>query len=163
VDHTFIKALSFNHIGKLERMEETVQRFRHHLGLGEPLSVGRKNMTDAGSVDFTPPLADKVYSLYREDFEAFGYDRDDWPRQAQNGSKSMVPEERYVDELIERNIVITRLFEQRRQLLRRTPSAMLRRVYDKFRRALLFETAGPSWEEPPDARRPVSKKEASVS
>jgi len=142
VDHTFIKALRFNHIGKLERMEETVQRFQQHLGLGEPISAGRKNTTDAGNVEFTQSLADKLYSLYREDFETFGYDRNDWPRQPHNGdhSKRMVPEEKYLDEIIERNIVITRLDEQRRQLLRRTPSGLFRRVYDKFHQTLLART-----------------------
>ena len=168
VDHTFIKALNFSHIGRLERMEETVQRFQHHLGLGEPFSVGRRNTTAAGNVDFTQSLADKVYSLYREDFEAFGYDRNDWPR-PHNGdhSKCMVPEEMYFDEIIERNIVIARLDEKRRQLLRRTPSAILRSVYkrvcNKFRRIQLFETSGLGSREVPDVRRPVRKKEASVS
>ena len=143
VDHIFSKALNFTHIGKLERMEETLQRFQHHLGLVEPLSVGRKNTTAAGDVDFAQSLADKIYFLYQEDFEAFGYDRNAWPRPSRNGNDSrnngMVPVERFMDEIIERNLIIYHLYQERRRLLQRTPSGIAQRIYDKFRRTLFSE------------------------
>jgi hypothetical protein len=65
-------------------------------------------------------LADKVYSLYRPDFEALGYEREAWPAPpcdtCDMSKKVGVPLEVFNDEIIERNIIISLLYEERDQL-----------------------------------------------
>ncbi|MGA7646226.1 MAG: sulfotransferase family protein [Terriglobales bacterium] len=122
VDHLFFKALSFSHVGKLENMSATLTRFQQHLGLSEPLMAGGKNVSaPVGLATYNQDLADKVYSLYHEDFERLGYDddRDSW-RSGQSAvpkpSPGVIPEARFYDEIIERNLIISGLYEERRRL-----------------------------------------------
>ncbi len=120
VDHLFFKALSFSHVGKLENMTATLARFQQHLGLAEPLMAGGKNVSaPVGLATYNQDLADKVYSLYQEDFEHLGYDRDSW-RSGQSAvpklSPAVIPEARFYDEIIERNLIISGLYEERRRL-----------------------------------------------
>jgi len=139
-DQLFIKALRYDHIGKVERMEETVKRFQEHLGISKPLALGRKNSTFAGTVRFTQALADQIYSLYKEDFVAFGYDRNDWPHDGNHArSDGTVPEELFIDEIIERNIIIYQLYQERNRLMEKTPS-VLRGLFNKFQRTLLGQS-----------------------
>jgi hypothetical protein len=122
VDHLFFKALSFSHVGKLENMAATLSMFQQHLGLAEPLRAGGKNVSaPVGLATYNQDLADKVYSLYQEDFEQLGYNdnRDSWrsgdssvPKQQQ----AVIPEARFYDEIIERNLIISALYEERRRL-----------------------------------------------
>ena len=120
VDHIFAKALDFSHIGKLENMVATLAVFQQHLGLAEPLLAGKKNVSGAvGLATCNQNLADKVYSLYREDFERFGYDRESW-RDGQSATpptaKVVVAEEKFYDEIIERNLIIAGLYQERERL-----------------------------------------------
>jgi len=100
---------------------------QEHLGLPEPLTTGAKNVSAPISLGtYSQDLADKVYVLYQQDFERLGYDRDSW-RDSQSASpipaKVVVPEERFYDEIIERNIIISSLYQERQRL-----HADLRRV-----------------------------------
>jgi hypothetical protein len=128
VDHVFMEALNFTHVGKVENMAASLARFQEHLGLPEPLTVGRKNVSaPVGLATYNQNLADKVYSLYQEDFERLRYDRDSWRDNGQSAGpippKVVVSEERFYDEIIERNIIISSLYGERQRL-----QADLRRV-----------------------------------
>jgi len=120
VDHLFLEALSFSHVGKVEDMAVTLARFQQHLGLREPLMMGRKNVSaPVGLATYNQNLADQVYSLYRVDFERLGYNRDSW-RDGQSAvptaPKAVIPEARFYDEIIERNLIISGLYVERERL-----------------------------------------------
>ncbi|MGA7446060.1 MAG: sulfotransferase family protein [Terriglobales bacterium] len=121
VDHLFFEALNFSHVGKLENMAATLARFQQHLGLAEPLLAGGKNVSaPVGFATYNQDLADKVYSLYQEDFERLGYDddRDSWRTGDSSVAKqqpTVIPEARFYDEIIERNLIISGLYEERRR------------------------------------------------
>jgi hypothetical protein len=128
IDHIFLSALNFSFVGKVERMAEGLQRFERHLGLSKPLAVDARNVSGStGSAVYDPIVADKVYSLYEGDFNTLGYDRDSWPRGRQDfaagSQKAVVAEDRFNDEVVERNIVIALLYQERAQL-----QANMRRV-----------------------------------
>ena len=120
VDHLFLDALSFSLVGKMEDMSGAMERFQQHLGLAEPLMTGKKNVSaPVGLATYDQNLADKVYSLYREDFERLGYNRDSW-RDGQSAvpaaQKAVIPEARFYDEIIERNLIISGLYAERERL-----------------------------------------------
>ncbi len=120
VDHLFLEALSFSHIGKVEQMAASLARFQQHLGLAEPLLAGKKNVSaPVGLATYDQGLANKVHALYREDFERLDYDPNSW-RAGESAvpapPKTVVPEERFYDEIIERNLVISGLYTERDRL-----------------------------------------------
>ncbi len=116
VDHTFMRALNFSFVGKMENLAETLERLQRHLGLGASLSEGGKNVSGSlGEVTFHEELRERIYRLYQEDFETLQYDRSLPPCQPQ-GTNHAVPEEKYINEIIERNIIINHLYEQRAEL-----------------------------------------------
>jgi hypothetical protein len=118
VDHLFFEALNFSQVGKIENMGEGLLWFQRHLGIAEPLLAAGKNVSAPMSfATYNESLADKVYSLYQADFERLGYDRDSW-RGGQQGlghvsRNSVVSEERFYDEIIERNLIISSLYRER--------------------------------------------------
>ena len=121
VDHTFFAALNFSSVGKIEQMAEGLQRFQQHLGLSEPLVAKGRNASGSGvAVAYTRELAEKVYSLYQSDFEVLGYDREAWPGREQDSCETSenatVPEEIFSDEIIERNLIISCLYQERKRL-----------------------------------------------
>jgi Sulfotransferase family len=117
VNQIFFKAVNFSHIGKVERMDEGLRRFQEHLGLATPLSLGRRNAAVRTALPtYDQELADKVYLLYQEDFEKLGYGREAW-RDGKQATGDMpgaglVPEEKFYDEIIERNLVIAGLYRE---------------------------------------------------
>jgi hypothetical protein len=120
VDHLFLEALNFSHVGKLENLGATLARFQQHLGLAEPLTIGKENASaPVGLATYDQDLADKVYSLYQDDFERLGYSRDSWrdgKSAPSTATPGVIPEARFYDEIIERNLIISGLYEERRQL-----------------------------------------------
>ena len=123
VDHTFFPAMNFSYVGRLEKFGEVLRRFERHLGLSEPLAPHRKNESISfGPNPFTQELADKVYTLYQPDFELFGYDRNAWAGRPNAAAESPgVSVEKFTDEVVERNLVITSLYEQCDQLKAQMP------------------------------------------
>lgn len=114
-DHLFLPALNFDCIGKLEEFGKTLRRLEQHLGLSEPLAASGSNASlPVGAASYTQELADKVYHLYRRDFDAFGYDRNSWP--AGGGESVSAPEEKLCDEIMERNLVMLGLYERLERL-----------------------------------------------
>lgn len=121
VDHTFFPAMNFSLIVKVERLAEGLQQFERHLGCSTSLvAEGRNKSVPSGPGLYTRDLADKVYSVYKADFEGFGYDRNAWAptdeKVREESRKAYVSEERFRDEVIERNLIIASLYEERDRL-----------------------------------------------
>ena len=117
VDHLLFEALSFSCVGTVENIAAGLSRFQQHLGLPEPLLLGRSNTTAPTALPtYNPEMVEKVYMLYRDDFEKLGYDRNGWQAseqaRVQTTGSGAVPEEKFYDEIIERNIIITQLFRE---------------------------------------------------
>lgn len=135
-DHHFFKAMNFSHVGKVECLPETLQRFQQHLGAGAPMRVNSRNVSRSGSVALTEALAAKIHSLYRADFETFAYDKNEWATSQDNSERSqknsMVPEEIFDDEIVERNVILYHLYQERDRLRSRTLFGVCRLLYRKF-------------------------------
>lgn len=121
VDHTFFPAMNFSLVVKVEQLADGLQQFERHLGCSNSLvAEGRNKSIPSGPGLYTRDLADKVYSAYKADFEVFGYDADTWApvdeRARQEPRKAYVSEERFRDEVIERNLIISSLYEERDRL-----------------------------------------------
>jgi hypothetical protein len=121
VDHAFFPVLNFSFTGKVEQMDEVMQRFERHLGLSKlRVADGRNTSVPFGPNPYTQELADKVYSLYRDDFDLLGYDRNTWTQGREDGGqgsrKGCFSEKRYRDEIIERNLIMASLYEERDRL-----------------------------------------------
>lgn len=112
---TFPKAIQFTHIGKVENLAATIKLFSCHLGRQQSLTVTRANEGSMRPLTIiNPELAERIYAVYQEDFLTFGYDAESWPRDEQ--SSACVNVERFVDEIIERNLVIAHLYSERDRL-----------------------------------------------
>ena len=120
-DHIFFSALNFSFVGKIEDMAEGLRRFERHLGLSQALVSNSRNVSRGPDGDvYNRSLADKVYSLYQADFETLSYDRGAWPAGQSDSRETLkrgtVPEEMFNDEIIERNLVISLLYQERDHL-----------------------------------------------
>jgi len=146
VDHLFLEALNFSYVGKVEQMSASLARFQQHLGLAEPLDTDRKNVSaPLGLATYDQSLADKVYSLYREDFERLRYDPNSW-RVGESAvpapERAVVSEKRFYDEIIERNLIISGLYAERERLradlhrVSRLHALPLANALARFRRSL---------------------------
>jgi len=108
----FMDALDFNFVGRVENMAEVMQRFSQHLGLAEPIAVEHKNESRAGSIGgYDAPTAAKVRTLYAEDFARFDYSVDCWPA-ADPSTPQVVPEQKFCDEIVERNLLLSELYKE---------------------------------------------------
>jgi hypothetical protein len=121
VDHTFFPAMNFSLVVKIEQLEEGLRQFEQHLGSWHSfIADGRNKSISSKPGLYTRDLADKVYSLYRADFEVLGYNRNTWEagNETRTGEprKGYVSEERFRDEIIERNLIISSLYEERDRL-----------------------------------------------
>ncbi len=122
VDYTSFPAMNFSCIVKLEELGGGLQSFAQHLRLSGPLVATAKNESlPMGSALYTENLADRVYSLYRDDFEVLQYDRKTWAASqhtAQQAAdrKICISEQKLIDEIIERNLIILALYEEREHL-----------------------------------------------
>jgi hypothetical protein len=114
VDLLLYPAIPYTHIGKLEQLPMTMDLIGKHLGAAKPLRVGRSNSTGGGGRDpIDAATAARIYALYAQDFEAFDYDRESWQNIAESrDDPALVPEARFIDEIIERNLIISYLYEQ---------------------------------------------------
>ena len=121
VDHTFFPALNFSCVARVEQLEDGVRALAQNLRLSKPpVTDGKNKSLRLTSALYSEELARRVYSLYRTDFEVLGYDRNSWPVGRQNASAGKesvrISEEKVVDEIIERNLIIANLYEERERL-----------------------------------------------
>ncbi len=116
--HLFYPSINFTMVGRLEQFNNAIAAFYAHIGLDSDVPP---NMNETGpATQFDETLAQRVHMLYKADFEAFGYETDSWPRPRRDATeRRTVSEDRYLDEIIERNIVIGHLYEERDQLAER--------------------------------------------
>jgi sulfotransferase famil protein len=122
VVYTSFPAMNFSCVARLEELREGLQRFADHVGLSEPLiAAGKNESLPVGTASYCEDLADRVYSLYRPDFDALKYDRDTWKSDRQNATEQSngticISERKLIDEVIERNLIILTLYEERDRL-----------------------------------------------
>lgn len=118
VDHTLFRAINYSVVGKVENMADFIGKFQRHLGLDQPLMAGQKNVSPPGnSIGIRDELAAQIYQLYEADFETFRYERNSYPTEEREGKRT-VPEEKYIDEIIERNLILTHLYDEQAKLRR---------------------------------------------
>jgi Sulfotransferase family len=139
IDLTFPQGIAFTHIGKVEDLPSTISVLTRHLGREKPITFSRSNEgTIKPIAGYSHALAARVFTLYEADFLAFEYKQDSWPRDEQTGPR-LISEELFVDEVIERNLIIAHLYDERDRLMKEYNDAYrwsLARVKDKLRRAL---------------------------
>jgi sulfotransferase famil protein len=136
---TLPKGIPFTHIGRVEDLRSTIAIFIRHLDRHEAIIAPHANETSIKPLArFTKELAERVYALYEEDFSTFGYEAESWPRD-QSVSAGVVSEERFVDEVLERNLIIAHLYSERERLMKEYNNVYrfsLARVKSKLRRVL---------------------------
>lgn len=137
VDLTFPAALGFTHVGQTEMLARTIALLYQRVRRDPPAAIPRENRAAlaAGST-YTDVLAARVRAIYERDFAAFGYDPARWPNDppSADGSISL---ERFVDEIMERNVIITHLYDEHARLAREYRAAYrfsLLRLANKWRR-----------------------------
>lgn len=131
ISHSFFPSMNFNFIGKTEKVGEALARLQRQVG--SQFSLAPSATTNSSPVLTDPmlgaALADRIFNLYRTDFETFGYDRNSWPEQA---PASSMPVETVLDEIVERNLIIGALYEEIGRLRANQP-AILSRAVRQFR------------------------------
>jgi ADP-heptose:LPS heptosyltransferase/glycosyltransferase involved in cell wall biosynthesis len=118
VAQTLRGALNFSHIGRLEDFSKTIHTLYGHLGITDIQRPATLNRT-VGQSYYDEEIATEIYELYRQDFETFDYERNSWVKRSNDDRLLIIPEEVFVEEVLERNIVISHLYEQRDALKRR--------------------------------------------
>jgi hypothetical protein len=122
VDYVSLPAMNFTCVARLEQFSDGLRRFAEHLGLSDPLHARGKNESlPVGTASYSEDLADRVYSLYQGDFESLQYDRDTWKTGQQivkerTDGTICISERKLLDEVIERNLIILSLYEERDRL-----------------------------------------------
>jgi hypothetical protein len=115
VDLIFPKAFSFTHVGRAEDFGATSGILSRHLNR-QAITAPRANETFVRpAARYSEELARRVYGLYEEDFTTFGYDSDSWPR-GQENYPPVMNGEGLIDEIIERNVIIAQLYNERERL-----------------------------------------------
>ena len=110
--HAFMEAIDFNLVGKVENMDELMDRFSRHLGHPDALAAERKNVSEGNSAGrYDAELARRVHALYAVDFARLGYSADDWPAGDATAAR-MVSEQKFCDEIIERNLLLSELYKE---------------------------------------------------
>lgn len=110
--HAFMDAIDFNFVGKVENMGEVMDRFSRHLGHPDALAAERKNISEGSSAGhFDAELAARVHALYSADFDRLRYTANDWPAGDATAARP-ISEQRFCDELIERNLLLSELYKE---------------------------------------------------
>ncbi len=141
IDLLLYPAIPYTHLGKIERLRDTFELIEKHAEPGRSVPLGNSNSTRVGHAKLTDAIAGRIHKLYAADFEAFGYNRNSWLalNESEHGNRT-IPETRFVDEVIERNLVISHLYEQYAQLQSR-----YRNSY-RFSLARIQDTVAALWE-----------------
>ncbi|HEV2178985.1 MAG TPA: sulfotransferase family protein [Gemmatimonadaceae bacterium] len=136
VDLTFPDAIRYTHVGKTENLPATIALLYRRAGHGLPQTMPRANGAALlAGASYTPTLAKRVHELYAQDFAAFDYDPAAWPCDV--NAQAGVSLERFVEEIMERNVIITHLYAERARLAREYDDVYrfsLTRLKNKWRR-----------------------------
>ncbi len=116
--HLLAEAVPMSFIGRLENLDDAITLFLEKAGFDPNARAGAMNPGGAAQSHYSEALADQVWTLYEPDFRAFGYDRESWRPKSlpPRHPPGYVAESKHIAELIERNIVIGALYEQRETL-----------------------------------------------
>lgn len=106
-EHLFLRAIDFNLVGRLEHLNEAVAKFCEHTGFAIPPREA-KNASSAPNVELEENLALEISRLYEPDFLALGYSPNDLARSSRDTTDS----DGLLEELRERNIVISQLYNK---------------------------------------------------
>ena len=111
IPHAFFPSMNFNFIVKTENMGEVLARLQQQVGSAAPLALSATTNSSPVLTDprFDAALAARIFDLYRDDFEQLGYDRDSWPKQARSPAPVA---ETVLDEIVERNLIISALYDE---------------------------------------------------
>jgi hypothetical protein len=136
VDLTYPDAIRYTHVGKTENLPATIALLYRRAGHEPPPTMPHANGAALlAGASYTPTLARRVHDMYAQDFVAFDYDPAAWPRDVD--AETGVSIERFVDEVMERNVVITHLYDERARLSREYQDVYrfsLTRLKNKWRR-----------------------------
>lgn len=142
VDLTYPEAIAYTHVGQTEDLAPTMALLYDRVRHEPPDTIPRENgATLVAGATYTDAIAGRVRAIYERDFAAFGYDPATWPADPPpNGAVSM---ERFVDEIMERNLIITHLYAEHARLAREYKKAYrfsLTRLRKKWERMLKPDT-----------------------
>ena len=136
VDLAYPDAIRFTHVGKTENLPATVGLLYRRAGREPPETMPRANGAALlAGASYTPALAKRVHDVYARDFMTFDYDPAAWPCDVD--AETAVSLERFVDEIMERNVIITHLYDERARLAREYDDVYrfsLTRLKNKWRR-----------------------------
>ena len=120
VAHVFHPAMNFNFIGRLKSLHEAVSTFVQRAGFA-PAQIPPVANASPGGGAYDQALADRVYTLYERDFVDLDYARNCWKSSdtTNKPTSGVVSEGKFLDEIIERNIVISHLYSERANLRER--------------------------------------------
>jgi len=140
VDLLFYSILPYTHIGQIEELDKTADLLQNHLRFPERLRLTSSNSSGKTDMALSEDLAERIYQLYVSDFIAFGYDKESWrTRHAEATTESGNPDARMMDEIVERNLVISHLYKEYAEIEWRYRAAYrfsLARLRDSLRRIL---------------------------
>lgn len=131
----FMPGIQYAHIGKLEELPTTLQLLRAHIGAATVSDLEGRNTSSSEPAPnaMAAEVAAQIFDLYEQDFETFGYSRDSWRNLRESTEiPTVVRSQRLHDELIERNLIISHLYQQYDTVYRFS----LRRARDAIRRIL---------------------------
>jgi hypothetical protein len=110
--HLFMDALDFNFVGKIENMAEVMAQFSPRLGQRGSFIAEQRNQSHGSAVaGYDPGLAERVHQLYAVDFERLGYGADSWPAGDPSVAR-VVSEQKFNDEIVERNLLLSELYKE---------------------------------------------------
>ncbi|HKV52567.1 MAG TPA: sulfotransferase family protein [Gemmatimonadaceae bacterium] len=116
VDLTYPKAVGFTHVGQTEHLVPTMARLYAHVRRDPPAAIPRENGAALVlGATYTESIVARVRAIYERDFSAFGYDPSRWPEDAAGTGRS-IGLERFVDEIMERNVIIAHLYDEHARL-----------------------------------------------
>jgi hypothetical protein len=137
VDLTFPKGLAFTHVGKTENLGATSSILGRHLKHRQTITIPRSNKGFIKpAAQYSEELARRIYALYEEDFTHFDYDPESWPHDEEDRPR-IVSDDDIIDEVLERNVIIARLYSERDRLRKEynaTYRFSLARIKNKLRR-----------------------------
>ncbi len=137
-DLLLLPAMPYTHIGKIERFAETQRLIEAHINATAPLKFRNSNSTSSGRVRgyVDEAMARRIYRLYADDFATLGYPEDSWRDLYDVNAESVSSSDaQYVDDIIERNMIIALLYE-RYETCYRLSFDRLRDMFQTLRRKL---------------------------